>query len=62
MAMKWDLVREISGQVTKISKNGEVIAKIGSDYNENKGLDGPTVSHFAKDGFYMCLNGELIEF
>ncbi len=42
---------KLGGQVTKISKNGEVIAKIGSDYNENKGLDGPTVSHFAKDGF-----------
>lgn len=42
---------KLGGQVTKISKNGDVIAKIGSDHNDNKGLDGPTVSHFAKDGF-----------
>ena len=30
---------------------GKVITRIGSDSNNGKGLDGPTVSHSGKDGF-----------
>jgi|TARA_B110000483_G_C18197102_1_gene543490 hypothetical protein len=42
---------KLGGQVTKISANNKLIAKIGSDANDGKGLDGPTVSHPADDGY-----------
>lgn len=41
---------KLGGCVTKISKDGRVLARVGSDANDGKGLDGPTVSHPTDDG------------
>ena len=42
---------KLGGCVTKISKDGKIIARIGSSENNGKGLDAPTVSYLADDKY-----------
>ena len=42
---------KLGGCVTKISNDGKIVKRIGSDANNGRGLDGPTVSYLTEDEY-----------